>query len=220
MVYVAGGTFTMGCTAEQGNDCYSNEKPSHSVTLSGYYIGKYEVTQAQWKAVMGSSNNPSYFKGDNLPVEKVSWDDAKDFISKLNAKTGKNFRLPTEAEWDYAARGGNRSKGYKYSGSNSLGNVGWYWDNSGKTTHAVGQKTPNELGIYDMSGNVWECCNDWYGNYSSSSQTNPAGANTSSYRVSRGGGWSNVAASCRVANRNCYTPDLRYIHLGFRLVLP
>ena len=150
MVYVSGGTFTMGATSEQGSDAYDWEKPAHSVTLSGYYIGKYEVTQELWKAVMGS--NPSRFKGDNLPVEQVSWDDVQEFLRKLNAMTGKRYRLPTEAEWEFAARGGNSSRGYKYSGSNSLGSVAWYYDNSGSRTHAVGTKSPNELGIYDMSG--------------------------------------------------------------------
>ena len=140
MVYVSGGTFTMGATSEQGSDAWDNEKPAHSVTLSGYYIGKYEVTQELWEAVMGS--NPSYFKGDNLPVERVSWNDVQEFLRKLNAMTGKRYRLPTEAEWEFAARGGNSSRGYKYSGSNSLGSVAWYTDNSGNRTHAV----PTSLG--------------------------------------------------------------------------
>ncbi|MBQ3247459.1 MAG: SUMF1/EgtB/PvdO family nonheme iron enzyme, partial [Alistipes sp.] len=171
MVFVKGGTFTMGATAEQGSDADSDEKPAHSVTVSNFYIGKYEVTQAQWEAVMGK--NPSRFKGDNLPVERVSWNDIQKFIEKLNAKTGKRYRLPTEAEWEYAARGGNQSKGYKYSGSNDIGSVAWYTDNSSSPTHPVGQKQPNELGLYDMSGNVYEWCSDWHGSYSSGSQTNP-----------------------------------------------
>ena len=215
MVYVAGGTFTMGATAEQGSDAYDDEKPTHSVTLSDFYIGKYEVTQAQWKAVMGS--NPSYFKGDNLPVENVSWNDIQEFIKKLNAQTGKRFRLPTEAEWEYAARGGNRSKGYKYSGSNSIGDVAWYYDNSSSKTHPVGQKTPNELGIYDMTGNVWEWCQDWKGSYSSSSQTNPTGPSSGSYRVLRGGSWSDIARDCRVSYRGYDIPDYRNSNSGFRL---
>ena len=215
MVYVKGGTFTMGATAEQGSDAYSNEKPTHSVTVSDFYIGKYEVTQAQWRAVMGK--NPSYFSGDNNPVEYVSWKDIQKFLKKLNAKTGKKFRLPTEAEWEYAARGGNQSKGYKYSGSNSIGDVAWYTDNSSRKTHPVGQKTPNELGIYDMSGNVWEWCQDWYGSYSSSSQTNPTGPSGGSYRVLRGGSWHDYAGYCRVSYRNFSTPDYRNFSYGFRL---
>ena len=218
MVYVKGGTFTMGATAEQGSDAYDNEKPVHSVTLSDYYIGKYEVTQAQWKAIMGS--NPSEWKGDNLPVENVSWDDIQEFITKLNAQTGKKFRLPTEAEWEYAARGGNQSKGYKYSGSNSISDVAWYYDNSSSKTHPVGQKSPNELGVYDMSGNVYEWCQDWYSSsaYSSSSQTNPTGPSSGSYRVLRSGGWNSSARYCRVSNRAGSTPDSRGGNLGFRLV--
>ena len=215
MVYVAGGTFTMGATAEQGSDADSDEKPTHSVTVSDFYIGKYEVTQAQWKAVMGS--NPSYFKGDNLPVENVSWNDIQEFIKKLNAQTGKRFRLPTEAEWEYAARGGNQSKGYKYSGSNSIDDVAWYTDNSSSKTHPVGQKTPNELGIYDMSGNVYEWCQDWKGSYSSSSQTNPTGPSSGSGRVLRGGSWSISAWSCRVSYRFSDYPDPRLDGGGFRL---
>ena len=187
MVRVEAGTFTMGATPEM-KDPYEDEKPTHRVTLTNdYYMGKYEVTQALWQTVMG--NNPSNFKGDNLPVEKVSWDDCQEFISKLNRITGKTFRLPTEAEWEYAARGGNKSRGYQYSGSNNLLDVAWFRDNSGSKTHAVGTKQPNELGIYDMSGNVCEWCHDWYGAYSSSSQVNPTGANSGSYRVIRGGSW-------------------------------
>ena len=217
MVYVSGGTFTMGATSEQGSDAYDWEKPAHSVTLSGYYIGKYEVTQELWKAVMGS--NPSYYKGDNLPVERVSWNDVQEFLRKLNAMTGKRYRLPTEAEWEFAARGGNSSRGYKYSGGNSLGSVAWYYDNSGSRTHAVGTKSPNELGIYDMSGNVLEWCQDWWGSYSSSSQRNPKGPNSGSDRVDRGGSWLNDARLCRVSNRGGNTPDDRNFSLGFRLAL-
>ncbi|WP_282776075.1 formylglycine-generating enzyme family protein, partial [Phaeodactylibacter xiamenensis] len=176
MVRVEGGRFKMGCTAEQGSDCWSREKPAHRVELSSFSIGKYEVTQAQWEAVMGS--NPSGFSScGSCPVENVSWNDVQDFIVKLNRMTGGNYRLPTEAEWEYAARGGNRSRGHKYSGSDNLGSVGWYRDNSDKKTHPVGKKTPNELGLYDMSGNVWEWCSDWYDKdyYSSSPARNPKG---------------------------------------------
>ena len=217
MIFVEGGTFTMGATLEQGSDAWDDEKPGHQVTLSSYYIGETEVTQALWKAVMGS--NPSSFKGENRPVESVSWDDCKTFIRKLNSLTGKNFRLPSEAEWEFAARGGNKSQGYKYSGSNTLGNVAWYFDNSGIETHSVKSKSPNELGIYDMSGNVWEWCQDWYGSYSSSSQTNPTGASSGSYRVSRGGGWNGDAGNCRVSLRFNFSPGHRNFYLGLRLAL-
>lgn len=217
MVWVSGGTFTMGATSEQGSDADSDEKPAHSVTLSGYYIGKYEVTQKLWKAVMG--NNPSNFTGDNLPVENVSWNDVQEFLRKLNRMTGKNYRLPTEAEWEYAARGGSNSSGNKYSGSNNIGSVAWYTENSGSKTHPVGSKSPNELGIYDMSGNVLEWCQDWYGDYSSSSQRNPQGPASGSYRVYRGGGWNNFAGYCRVSRRGGISPGDGDLNLGFRLVL-
>ena len=215
MVYVSGGSFDMGATSEQGSDAYDREKPVHRVTLSSYSIGKYEVTQKLWEAAMGS--NPSSFKGTRRPVENVSWNDCQDFIRKLNELTGASFRLPTEAEWEFAARGGNSSRGYKYSGSNSIGDVAWYYDNSGGETHAVGGKSANELGLYDMSGNVCERCSDWYGAYSSSSQTNPKGPGSGSDRVNRGGGWYNLAGDCRVSIRNCSTPDNRSILIGLRL---
>jgi formylglycine-generating enzyme required for sulfatase activity len=218
MVYVAGGTFTMGATSEQGSEARSDESPTHSVTLSSFSIGKYEVTQAEWKAVMGS--NPSYFTGDdNLPVERVSQTDCQNFITKLNTLTRKNFRLPTEAEWEYAARGGNKSKGYKYAGSNTIDDVAWYVGNSESKTHAVGTKQPNELGLYDMSGNVREWCGDWWGDYSSSSQTNPTGANSGSGRVNRGGSWGNFARYCRSSSRNGSIPEYRGNGYGLRLVL-
>ena len=216
MVWVRGGTFRMGATSEQGKDASSNEKPVHSVTLSSYYIGKTEVTQALWKAVMGS--NPSHFKGDNLPVERISWNDCQEFIRKLNAQTGQNFRLPTEAEWEFACRGGNNSRGYKYSGSNYIDNVAWYTDNSGKKTHPVATKSPNELGIYDMSGNVLEWCSDCYGGYTSGAQTNPKGPYDGSYRVFRGGSWDYGAEICRSSSRHGIYPDIRY-GFGLRLSL-
>ena len=216
MVRVEGGTFRMGATSEQGSDLWGNEKPVHSVTLSGYYIGKTEVTQALWKAVMGS--NPSYFKGDDLPVECVSWDDCQEFIRKLNALTGQNFRLPTEAEWEFACRGGNNSRGYKYSGSNDIKKVAWYWINSGKKTHPVATKLPNELGIYDMSGNVYEWCIDWYGDYSSGAQTNPKGPYDGSRCVIRGGNWESYWECCSFARSNC-DPDCYNNDLGLRLSL-
>lgn len=215
MVEVRGGTFTMGATNEQGSDADDSEKPAHSVTLSSYYIGKTEVTQELWQAVMG--NNPSYYKGNRKPVEQVSWEDCQTFISKLNSLTGKNYRLPTEAEWEFAARGGIKSKGYKYSGSNTLGDVAWYGDN--ETAHDVGTKNPNELGLYDMSGNVWEWCNDWYGNYSSSPSNNPTGPSSGTYRVLRGGGWIYIDWNCRSSCRSSSTPGRRDITLGLRLCL-
>ena len=218
MVRVKGGTFQMGATSEQGSDADDDEYPVHSLTLSDYYIGQTEVTQELWEAVMGS--NPSNFTGDNqCPVERVSWNDCQKFIEKLNRLTGKNFRLPTEAEWEYAARGGNKSKGYKYSGSNDADAVAWYGKNSGSKTHPVATKQSNELGLYDMSGNVWEWCQDWYGDYTSRSQNNPKGANTGSYRVLRGGSWSDFARSVRVSFRGLNTPDYRDYDYGLRLAL-
>jgi len=234
MVEVEGGTFTMGATAEQGSDAYDSEKPAHQVTLSSYSIGQTEVTQELWQAVMGS--NPSYFQastdanyGTNLqrPVDQVSWNDCQTFITKLNQMTGKNFRLPTEAEWEYAARGGNRSQGYKYAGSNNIDDVAWYYDNSSALgssnpdygTHPVATKAPNELGLYDMSGNVLEWCQDWYGSYSSGAQTNPTGPASGSYRVYRGGCWINVAWFCRVSFRYGSTPSHALFYLGLRLAL-
>lgn len=202
MVYVLGGTFAMGSDDSVAD---FNESPIHNVTLSSYYIGKYEVTQELWTAVMGS--NPSNFSGTNLPVEKVSWNDCQDFIAKLNKLTGKTFRLPTEAEWEYAARGGQKSKGYKYSGSYIIDYVAWYDGNSDNKTHAVGTKAPNELGIYDMSGNVWEWCLDWDGSYTSDAQTDPTGAASGSYRVIRGGSWDSYAQGCRCSFRYSYNPD-------------
>ena len=218
LVYVDGGTFTMGATREQGSDVSENEKPSHSVTLSSYHIGETEVTQALWQAVMGS--NPSKFTGDSRrPVEQVSWEDCQRFISRLNSLTGQHFRLPTEAQWEYAARGGSKSRGYKYSGSNDIGSVAWYYDNSSHTTHPVKTKSPNELGLYDMSGNVWEWCQDWFGSYSSGSQTNPTGASSGPYRVYRGGSWYEHARVCRVSYRDYYAPSGCNGVLGLRLAL-
>ena len=220
MVKVEAGSFNMGATPEMRSlqYPYDDEKPDHRVTLTkNYYIGKYEVTQALWQVVMG--NNPSRFKGDDLPVERVSWKRCQDFISKLNSLTGKRFRLPTEAEWEYAARGGNKSRGYRYSGSNTLDDVAWYGDNSGSKTHAVGTKQPNELGIYDMSGNVSEWCQDWRGSYSSSPQTNPTGAVSGSYRVDRGGSWLYSAWFSRSSSRGGRTSGGRDGDLGLRLVL-
>lgn len=185
--------------------------------MSGFSIGQTEVTQALWEAVMG--NNPSHFKGNNLPVESVSRDDCKTFLSKLNSITGKNFRRPTEAEWEFAARGGNNSNHTQYSGSGNINDIAWYKGNSGNKTHSVAQLKANELGIYDMCGNVWEWCSDWYGDYSNIAQTNPTGAVNGTYRVFRGGDWKSDARYCRSSYRTGNSPDTHYEGLGFRLCL-
>ena len=228
MVEVKGGTFTMGATAEQGSDARDWEKPTHQVTLSSYMIGKTEVTQELWEAVMGKSlsqiaselGNSTYGEGANYPMYYVSWKDCQAFITKLNALTGKNFRLPTEAEWEFAARGGNNSRGYKYSGSNTVDDVALYRDNSSDKIHPVATKAPNELGIYDMSGNVWELCSDWFDSYSSSSQYNPTCLNRGLIiRVHRGGSWTTDAWYCRVSNRGYFHPAHRSAYHGLRLAL-
>lgn len=226
MVAVDGGTFDMGATMEQGYGAYDWEKPVHQVTLSDYFIGQTEVTQELWIAVMGS--DPSHYN-DNplLPVDNVSWNDCQTFISKLNEMTGKSFRLPTEAEWEFAARGGNLSEGFRYSGEDDIDLIGWYWGNipshySGTTgygTQPVATKLPNELGLYDMTGNVWEWCQDWYGSYSPDDQTDPTGPSWGSYRIFRGGSWSRSAESCRVSYRNFNYPSSSDDSMGFRLAL-
>ena len=223
MIYVEGGSFTMGATSEQGSDAYDDEKPAHQVSLSDYYIGQYEVTQKLWQAIMG--NNPSCFKNGSIyPVETVSWKDCQQFIIRLNSmlsrKLGnKRFALPTEAQWEFAARGGNKSRNFKYAGSNNLLELGWYDDNSGNKTHPVGQKHPNELGLYDMSGNVWEWCQDRYGTYSQAVQTDPQGASSEMYHVCRGGSWCYGHISCRVSRRGNYAPSFYNGSIGLRLVL-
>ncbi len=234
MVRVEGGTFTMGATSEQGSDASDDEKPAYQVTLSDFSIGETEVTQALWQAVMGS--NPSKLKGSNLPVETVSWDDCQIFIERLSHFAGRRFRLPTEAEWEYAARGGKKNCGYKYSGSDQVGDVAWLWENCGDKplrgrfdpekiikhncrAHDVKTKKGNELGLYDMSGNVWEWCQDWWGNYSSGSHTNPTGPSSGSYRVCRGGSWFFGSWYCRVSYRTHFTPDFRNDLLGLRIAL-
>ena len=230
MIKVQGGTFTMGATSEQGSDADSDEKPTHQVTLSDYYIGETEVTQELWQAVMGTTiqeqakkgmyDTSLYGVGNSYPMYYISWDDCQTFITKLNQLTGKNFRLPTEAEWEYAARGGQKSRGYKYAGSNTLSDVAWYGDNSSSKTHPVQQKQANELGLYDMSGNVFEWCQDWYGGYSSSAQTNPTGPVSGSDRVFRGGSWNYNARYCRVSYRFSITPSFNIgNYLGLRLAL-
>ena len=229
MVYVQGGTFTMGATSEQGSDAESDEKPAHSVTLSNYYIGETEVTQELWEAVMGTTVRqqrdkankewPLRGEGVNYPMYYISWDECKTFVTQLNSMTGQRFHLPTEAQWEYAARGGNKSRGYKYSGSNTPSEVAWYYDNCDDSTHPVKRKSPNELGLYDMSGNVWECCQDWYGSYSSGAQTNPTGPSSGADRMRRGGSWYNDARCCRVSFRISIAPSSRGYNLGLRLAL-
>jgi formylglycine-generating enzyme len=211
MVEVQGGTFQMGSNE------YDNEKPVHSVSVSPFYIGKYEVTQKQWRDVMGT--NPSYFRYcDDCPVEEVSWEDVQEYLRKLNSKaTGKNYRLLTEAEWEFAARGGNKSNTYIFSGSNNLDEVAWYFINSGNKTHPVGGKRANELGIYDMSGNVWEWCSDWFQNYSVSIQENPTSAAFSYIRINRGGSIGSYVGSHRSAFRFGNTISSRFTDVGFRV---
>ncbi|MDX9870037.1 MAG: SUMF1/EgtB/PvdO family nonheme iron enzyme [Candidatus Cloacimonadales bacterium] len=229
--FVQGGTFQMGSTSGG-----SDENPVHSVTVSSFFIGKYQVTQKEWLSVMG--NNPSNFKGDNRPVEQVTWYDAVEYCNKLSKKEGltpaytingynvtcnwsaNGYRLPTEAEWEYAARGGNKSKGYTYSGSNTVDNVAWCSSNSNSQTYDVGTKAPNELGIYDMSGNVWEWCWDWYSSsyYSSSPANNPTGPSSGSYRVDRGGSWGHNGHDCRVARRSRNSPGNSRHYLGLRVL--
>ena len=241
MVKVAGGSFTMGCITEQG-DCGENEKPMHRVTIKAFYMSKYEVTVQQFEQFVKATGyktedekdsqskginwrhnvegNPYYGnEKDKFPVIRVSWNDTKEYCRWLSAETGKSYRLPTEAEWEYAARGGNKSSTTQYSGSGYLGSVGWFGDNSGSATHSVGEKQANELGLYDMSGNVWEWCSDWYGDkyYSVSPTDNPQGPSTGIFRVFRGGCWGNAAVHCRVASRYGLTPDYRSNFMGFRL---
>jgi formylglycine-generating enzyme required for sulfatase activity/TolB-like protein len=232
MVLVEGGTFQMG--SSNGD---SDEKPVHTVTVKSFYMGRTEVTQKEWREVMG--NNPSNFRGDNLPVENISWYEAVEYCNKLSLKEGltpayrgsrdsmvcdfnaTGYRLPTEAEWEYAAKGGNKDYiSYEYAGSNSVDGVAWYSGNSGNTTHPVGTKQANSLGLYDMSGNVWEWCWDWYGSYSGGNQTNPSGASSGTIRVLRGGSWNSSAAGVRSAYRISVTPSNRDDDLGFRLVRP
>lgn len=222
MVYVEGGTFFMGCSKADVSDEDDEEAPEHQVTVSSFSIGKYEVTQELWEAVMGVNPSHFVFESDTkiLPVEQVSWDDCQEFIHKLNALTGKKFRLPTEAEWEYAARGGNKSKHYKYAGSKKP-KVGWHHRNSKNTTHPVGMKKPNELGLYDMSGNVCEWCEDWYDSdyYKYSPQNNPCNTISSPYRIFRGGAWGTTARCSRVFHRMANTPSSHSFLVGLRLAL-
>jgi formylglycine-generating enzyme required for sulfatase activity len=211
VVFVEGGSFTMGCTYEQGKDCDNDERPAKRMMIAPFYIGKYEVTQRQWRMVMGE--NPSHFNScDDCPVENVSWDDIQSFFNKLKELTGKSFRLPTEAEWEYAARGGRNMKATKYSGSNYVDNVAWYTKNSVTTTHPVGQNQPNELGIYDMSGNVYEWCFDNYTIYNTA-----VDRRSQSLRVARGGSWKAYPWNNRVSSRYFGDQRCRNHDYGFRV---
>lgn len=216
MVRVEGGTYMMGRNMGTDKEVKEDETPAHEVTLSDYYIGKYEVTQEEWEAVMGT--NPAKFKDPKRPVEQVGWQDCVDFAEKLSRLTGKKFRLPTEAEWEYAARGGKLSKDYKYAGSNDADEVAWYVSNCGGETHPVGQKKPNELGLYDMSGNVWEWVSDWHGYYRPQPQTNPTGPHISSEKVKRGGATGDDALQCRTTQRHFSLAWYRIPDLGCRVV--
>lgn len=230
MVYVAGGTFEMGATPEQGSDAYADEMPVHTVTLGDYYIGRYEVTQAQWVAVMGrdvvqqrdakDTTLTLHGMGADYPAYYISWEEAKRFCEKLSELSGKTYRLPTEAEWEYAARGGRHKDGTKYSGSDEISEVAWVARNSEGTTHPVGQKKPNGLGLYDMSGNVWEWCQDKYcaDYYSESPVENPEGPEYGSFRVKRGGSWRYLANSGRVSRRYSNFPDTKRDVVGLRVV--
>ena len=231
MIWVEGGEFLMGCTSEQGNNCYDDEENVRRVTVDGFYIGMLEVTQAQWEKVMGTTISQQWTKaditgsptrgvGDDYPMYCVNWEEAMEFCRLLSIQTGKTYTLPTEAQWEYAARGGCKNDGTKYAGSHLLDAVGWYADNSGDKTNVVGSKRANALGIYDMSGNVWEWCKDWYASsYSSYDTNNPTGPSSGSGRVIRGGSWGSSASYCRVADRNCGSPGVRDGDLGFRVVL-
>ena len=227
MVFVKGGSMYLGCTSGSGR-CESDQSPSHNVTLTDYYMGETEVTQALWKAVMGYNNNPSNWKGDLLPVEMVSWNDCQEFVSRLNSRLssdlpqGYQFALPSEAQWEYAARGGQKTSGGMYAGSGNVSFVAWYYDNSSSRTHDVKQKAPNELGLYDMSGNVWEWCEDWYSStfYSDNRNwTDPVNTYVGSSRVLRGGSWYSNASYCRVAHRYGDSPGSRGDSYGFRLAI-
>ena len=236
MVYVEGGSFEMGATTEQGNAADNNEYPVRTIKVDSYYIGKYEVTQAQWEAVMGTSLEEQRAlstydygivgEGTDYPMYYVNWYEAQEFCDRLSEATGKRYVLPTEAQWEYAARGGNKSKGYKYSGSNDVEEVAWYEGNSyslGEShpdygAHRVGTKKANELGIYDMSGNLWEWCSDWYASrYDEKDTDNPQGPVSGSDRVERGGSWTYYDRGCRVSVRGHAKSSYRGYRVGFRV---
>ena len=221
MVKVEGGNFKMGCIKQHNLDCENDERPSHPVTLKSYYIGQTEVTQALWRAVMGGANPSAFQRCEDCPVEGISWDEAKDFLEKLNAKSKHVYRLPTEAEWEFAARGGIQSKQYKFAGSDDLQKVGWFKDNSMGKTHSVGKKAPNEIGLYDMSGNVWEWCGDWHSYYSKDTTTvqeNPIGPANGRERIYRSGAWNIPMPRCRTTFRYSRPANERANSMGLRLV--
>lgn len=218
MVKIEGSIFRMGSDGVLF-EVVENETPSHNVSLSDYYIGETEVTQELWVAVMG--NNPSaqnHAESNTCPVENVSWDDCQMFIDSLNAITGRVFSLPTEAQWEYAARDGIKLSEYLFSGSDNIQKVCWYSGNT-PSSRSVKGKEPNKIGLYDMSGNVAEWCNDWYGMYSGSFQEDPIGHHSGTKRVIRGGGWTSSEKDCRNTARDCQTPDFKNSSLGFRLAL-
>lgn len=222
MVWVEGGTFTMGSNAARGvSHNYEASRPEHSVTVDGFFMGRLEVTQGVWRAVMGV--NPSKFTGnDSLPVEQVLWADAQQFVTLLSQLTGRRFRLPTEAEWEYAARGGMKArKGEPFAGCQrgQLEHHAWFCVNSERTTHRVGMLEPNELGLYDMSGNVAEWCSDWMEPYDANPQVNPRGGRVGSSRVLRGGHYNSVSAACTVYDRSWYTPSATSEYFGLRVVM-
>lgn len=217
MISVEGGTFQMGCDDIDNPDVDPDEYPVRTVTVSSFYMGKYEVTQGLWRAVMENGNHHKS-KNDNYPVVNATWKEIQTFIKRLNKQTGRHFRLPTEAEWEFAARGGNLSNDTHYSGANELDEVAWYSGNSGDRIHPVGRLKPNELGLYDMSGNVWECCSDWYGDYEGDNLTDPTGAKSGYYHVIRGGDWNCSRYSCRVTRRQDNSLQSIGSHIGLRLV--
>lgn len=228
MVFVKGGEMQLGCVDNRDDSCRARELPVHTVTLTDFYIGETEVTQEQWMAVMGRDNNPSYRKGNLLPVERVSWDDCHRFVNRLNKyladelPQGYRFALPSEAQWEYASRGGLKNANNRYSGSNNLAQVSWYYDNSDLRTHDVRIKTANELGIFDMSGNVWEWCEDWFNEefYAQNTEwTDPMNNQEATYRVQRGGSWNFAAPYHRCATRDRGSMHSRYEDCGFRVAL-
>ena len=219
MISVEGGTFDLGATPEQGLYAAFDEKPSIQVTVSSFYLAEVPVTQALWTAIMG--DNPSHFKGDNLPVERVSWEDCQEFIKRLNIQTGIKFRLPTEAEWEYAARGGQHSRHHKYSGAddNDKSDYLWFKENSQSLSHEVKTKLPNELELYDMNGNISEWCGDWYFNSyaNNGKRVNPKGPSSGVAKVYRGGSWDDKAMNCRVSKRFSMNPIFKNKLVGLRL---
>lgn len=219
MVQVEAGSFTMGCINPMDTECVYWEKPRHTVTINAFYMCKYDVTQKEWKTIMGSL--PAANTCENCPVINVTWFDAQQFINKLNQLSGKNYRLPTEAEWEYAAKGGNKGHGYKFSGANEANEVAWYDSTLSKSIHPVGQKKPNELGLYDVSGDVWQWCSDWFDPkyYRNSPSNNPAGPPSGKVdKVVRGGSWWGPMRDCRVANRDKFPAESKDDDVGFRLV--